>query len=121
MYLLYHYNSQYHDNSLHNSNANYHDMIHSSFILNLSILIWLNDEYHGSLAYLPMMGLAPISPLSGALPWATTARVDMAFGAAFVVAAAAEAIDIATAAVYGNVYDDGYDCEYGYDDGYGGG
>ena len=52
-----------------------------------------------TIEYLPMMGVAPISPLSGALPWATTARVDMTFGAV-AMAPAAEVIDITTAAVY---------------------
>ena len=50
------------------------------------------------------MGLAPISPLAGALPWATTA-IEEIFGAAFSVAVVG-AIDIATAAPYiGNAAD----------------
>ena len=52
------------------------------------------------------MGLEPISPFSGALPWATAARVDMVLAGAVVVATAEEAIDIATTAAY--VWGDGY-------------
>ena len=65
-----------------------------------------DDEHdglvHGNmyrLPYLPMMGLAPISPLGGALPWATPARkVGAVVGTVELVAAVvAEAAAIATA------------------------
>ena len=44
------------------------------------------------------MGLAPISPLAGALPWATTAIGDVYGAAVWYVTAGA--INIATAAPY---------------------
>ena len=50
--------------------------------------------------YLPKMGLAPISPLIGALPWATTAKGERGVVVGAVVVAAAAAIDTATAAPY---------------------
>ena len=70
-----------------------------------------DDEHDGmvhenmyQLPYLPMMGLAPISPLSGALPWATTVKkVGAVVGTvvvATVVVAEAAAIGTATAELY---------------------
>ena len=47
------------------------------------------------------MGLAPISPLTGALPWATTAKGESgAVGGAVVEVAGAAAIGTATAVPY---------------------
>ena len=54
--------------------GDYDDTVIIEFIFNLSILIGLNDEYDGlvsmihHLPHLPQMGVAPISPLVGALP-----------------------------------------------------
>ena len=76
---------------------------HSSSIYQYWYLI---DEYDGSMSHMLQMGLEPISPFSGALPWATAARVDMVLAGAVVVATAEEAIDIATTAAY--VWGDGY-------------
>ena len=46
------------------------------------------------------MGLAPISPLTGALPWATTAKGEGGAVVAAVEVATAAAIGTATAAPY---------------------
>ena len=84
----------------------FHHLRYNHTIYHQSILIRLNDKCDGlvsmmhQLPHMPKMGLAPISPLPGALLWATTARgwYGVVVGAA--VVAAAEAIDIATAAGY---------------------
>ena len=97
-----------HDNTLVNRYTYYHGCYHdrtSVFITNLSIWMIFDDEYDSlvygnmhQLPYLPQMGLAPISPLTGALPWATTAKGE---GGAVVGAVIVCAVVVAVAAAIG--------------------